>query len=120
MSNTKAPDIVDGWLRLEAGYFLGEIFVAMYEPDALEVSHGVPEDDETRRSFDPHTTACMPLPVLRALLSAHGLHIVTEAERKVLEANAALDSDWLDKCKFSRDIRLFRFAEAELARRNGT
>jgi hypothetical protein len=32
----------------------------------------------------------VPLPVLRALLSAHGLHIVSEADRKVLEACAAI------------------------------
>lgn len=38
---------------------------------------------------------CLPLPVLRALLSAHGLHIVSEADRKVLEALAKAVDIWL-------------------------
>lgn len=41
------------------------------------------------------------------------------AARPVLAAVDALDADWLDKCKFSRDVRLFTFAEAALARRAG-
>lgn len=63
---------------------------------------------------------------LRQVLSAHGLHIVSEAERKVLEACAAFPTEALTGDLYpSRDNRnelsdiSLRWSEAELARRSG-
>lgn len=75
-------DVVDGWLRLGAGYFLGDCFVEMYDSDALTVSHGEASvaADDSGRSFLPNKhTALMPLPVLRAILKQHGLAIIPAA-----------------------------------------
>ncbi len=94
VKRVEGPDrSIDGWLELEAGYFLGDCFVAMYEPDALEVSYGesTVAADDSGRSFLPKHTACMPLPVLRALLLSQGLHIVGEAEMLILRLMAEVD-----------------------------
>jgi len=53
---------------------------------------------------------CLPLPVLRALLSAHGLHIVSEAERKVLEGANKAHAD------AQRYFRALESTRAELAK----
>ena len=37
-----------------------------------------------------------PLDVIRALLSAHGLHIVSEAEKRVLSDVVRIVADWID------------------------
>jgi hypothetical protein len=60
---------------------------------------------------------------VRDLLAAHGLHIVTEAERKVLEAMHAIPSDDIELALDLRDGmsgRERRAWKAELARRGGT
>src|SRR5688572_23357029 len=43
--------------------------------------------------WDHASGAWLDLEGIRALLSAHGLHIVSEAERKVLEACAAIPTE---------------------------
>jgi hypothetical protein len=80
-----AFDSVEGWLRLEAGYFLGGCFVAMYEPDALEISHGesAVAADDSGRSFLPKHVACMPIAVLRSVLAPHGLDITAARTQSV-------------------------------------
>lgn len=94
------PDVVDGWLQLEAGYFLGDCFVAMYEPEALDVSYGQSDvaAEGGGRSFLPQHTACMPLPVLKAILQPHGLSVVEQRQELVSEAGRAVADCWL-RCR---------------------
>lgn len=56
---------------------------------------------------------------LRALLSAHGLYIVTEADKRVLEAMADVDEETLTNTLESKYTTLENkaVAAAELARR---
>ncbi len=96
----------------------------MYEPDALEVSHGesAVAVDDSARSFLPRHTACMPLPVLRALLLSQGIHIVGEADWAVLEATEAWKvkrspKDQFDGSTITQWGDPLPVAEAVLARR---
>jgi hypothetical protein len=58
----------------------------MADPKAPELPKGWHWDEEGQsfvRMFGKKTGFCVTMDMLRALLSAHGLHIVSEAERKV-------------------------------------
>lgn len=63
---------------------------------------------------------CLPLPVLRALLSAHGLHIVSEADKRVLEAMAEIPEEsmsWAQAISHSLDEALVAELEARKTRK---
>lgn len=78
MADTKAPELPEGWDRSEQGQWLvnGDVAVS-FTNDTLHVTA-------------MHCGAHLSLPVLRALLSAHGLAIVNEADKRVLDAMWAI------------------------------
>lgn len=72
---------------------------------------------------------CCSMSEVRALLSAHGLHIVSEADRKLLDAMAALPTAAVrtyegtfsnEKHRYEIDAQMYALWQAELARRSGT
>jgi hypothetical protein len=86
MADPKAPEIPEGWVfdgdETSPGYenHAGDSFELYTDGLYIGVRHA---------GYHTHFFTELPLSVLRALLSAHGLHIVSEADRKVL----ALASD---------------------------
>jgi hypothetical protein len=96
MADQKAPELPEGWHWDEEG----QSFVRM---------------------FGKKTGFCVTMGMLRALLSAHGLHICSEADRKVLEACADLEGPAVTSgAHLIFWPAMAKVCEAELARRSGT
>jgi hypothetical protein len=119
MSDPKAPDLPEvltgelpkGWRALAGGFASADVLLVLTD-DGL---HRV-KAREFGRGFAIEKT---PLDVIRALLSAYGLHIVSEADRKVLEAMAEVDEETLTNTLESKYTTLENkaVAEAELEAR---
>lgn len=96
MPDPKAPEMPEGWRVFPDGGTENQ------HGDSFEwVNDGVTVG--VRRAATHYFTE-LPIDVIRALLSAHGLTIVSEAERKVLEACEAIDD--LDNPTHSEQERL--------------
>lgn len=100
-ADPKAPELPEGW-HWDA---LANTFVHTVTP---RVSN--PIGRPVTRSYG--------VDVLRALLSSHGLHIVSEADKRVLEACAAFPIEDLRVAATENDYEPgANVAKAELARR---
>lgn len=114
MADPKAPEI-NGWKPEQYGGFARGNWDVDFDGEDIEVSVNV-------SGYGGYgDRMCLPLPVLCALLSVHGLHICSEADKRVLDACAALKPRslefWAD---FGNTEELKTVAVAERARRSGT
>lgn len=116
-------DVLEGWYQLEAGYFCGACFVAMYSPSSLEISFGESSvaADDSGRSFLPNQTFFLPFTVLQAILGPQRLFTHTEADHVVLKASARVPTSRLlcianPRGYLKRPVET-PWAKAELARR---
>lgn len=118
MPDPKAPEMPEGWFphydHFRHANAAGGVAV-QYRAEQLHVSD-VYVDPRNPRGFS------IPLAILRAALSAHGLHIVSEADRKVLKAMGKVNVYILQICahESEEDGHWHEPAKAELARRSGT
>jgi hypothetical protein len=117
VADPKAPD-VHGWKPQQYGGFARGNWDVDFDGEDLEASVNV-------SGYGGYgDRMCLPLPELRALLSAHGLAIVSEADKRVIEACAAFPIEALtgdlypshDNRNELSDLSL-RWAEVELEAR---
>jgi len=129
VADTKAPEPrvqIRQWRPVEYGGYTRGHWEVDFDGDDLEASVNV-------SGYNGYgDRVYMPLDLLRALLSAHGLAVVNEADRKVLDACAAMvlcdddpdlaESEPMEPQEHGEDCYIYTddqyaIAKAELARR---
>lgn len=115
VADPKAPEMPEGWFphydHFRRANAAGGVAV-QYRAEQLHVSD-VYVDPQNPRGFS------IPLVILKAALSAHGLHVVTAADVKVLEASSDAPESELRLLLSMPGVPTWEteHAEAELARR---
>lgn len=116
MAEPKAPETIDGWkwdgFTNYASYVKRNVDVS-FDGTGLETS-------ETVSGYEGYTSrVSVSLPLLRALLAHLGLHIVSEADKRVLDAMAALHIDNVSSYDHESNKRHWEYPAmmSELARR---